>query len=47
MKQYIPKAIEKVKTIIKDNVCMMFYNEKEPLYLETDVSGVGQGAEFL
>ena len=35
------------KTIIKKNATMAFYNEKEQLYLETDVSGVGLGAGLL
>ena len=31
---------EKAKAIIKD-VCMKFYNETKPLYIERDASGVG------
>ena len=26
---------------MKDDVCMKFYNETKPLYLETDASGIG------
>ena len=33
--------------IIKDDVCMKFYNEEESLYLETDASYVGQWAGLL
>ena len=44
LEQHVPKSIYKVKVIIKDDICMKFYNEKEPLYLGTDVSGVGLGA---
>ena len=38
---------KKGKTIIKYDACMNFYNLKEPIYLETDTSGVGQGAGLL
>ena len=34
----------KSKSLIKYNVCMKFYNETKPLYLETDVSRIGPGA---
>ena len=30
----------KAKSIIKKDTCMKFYNEKEPLYLKKDSSGV-------
>ena len=33
--------------IIKDDVCMMFCSEKEPLFLETDASGMGIEAGLL
>ena len=29
------------------NACMKFYNERDPLYLETDVSGVSLGEGLL
>ena len=32
---------EKAKALIKDDVCMKFYDETKPLYLETDASGIG------
>ena len=35
---------ERAKTLIRKDVCMKFYNEKKPLYLETDVSAIGLGA---
>ena len=35
---------EEAKAIIKDGECMRFYNEKEPLNLETDASDVELGA---
>ena len=38
---------EKAKTIIKDDVCIKFYNKYEPLYLETDASGAKYGAGLL
>ena len=37
------KFYEKVKTIIKYDVFIKFYNENEPLYLETDALGIGLG----
>ena len=45
--QHVPKAIGKGKAIIKDDSYMKFYNEKEPLYLETNASGVGLGEGIL
>ena len=30
-----------VKSLIKDDVCIKFYNETKPLYLETNASGIG------
>ena len=37
----------KVKSLTKDDVCMKFYDETKPLYLETDASGIGLGATLL
>ena len=36
----------KAKAIIKD-VCMKFYDETKPLYIDTDASGVGLGTALL
>ena len=41
------KAFEDAKAIIKEDACMKFYNETKPLYIGTDVSGVGLGAALL
>ena len=41
------KLFDKEKSIIKEDVYMKFYDETKPLYLETDVSGVGLGASLL
>ena len=38
---------DRAKNIMKKNAVMVFYNEKEQLYLETDVLGVGLGASIL
>ena len=37
----------KAKLLIKSNMCMRFYNDTKPLYLETDASGVSLGAALL
>ena len=37
----------KAKSLIKANGCMIFYDENRPLFLETDISGVGLGAVLL
>ena len=34
------KLFNKAKSIIKEDACMKFYDETQPLYLETDMSGV-------
>ena len=41
------KLFDKAKWIIKENECMKFYDETQPLYLETDASGVRLGATLL
>ena len=38
---------DKAKAIIKQDVCMKFYEETKPLYIEMDASGVGLGATLL
>ena len=38
---------DKAKSLIKVEVCMKFYDDTKPLYLETDASGVGLGAALL
>ena len=35
------KLFDKAKSITKEDACMKLYNETQPLYLETDASGVG------
>ena len=37
----------KKKSLIKGDVSMKFYDETKPLYLETDVSGIGLGTTLL
>ena len=37
----------KAKLLIKSYMCMKFYNDTKPLYLETDASGVGIGEALL
>ena len=37
----------KAKPLIKSDMCMKFYDDTKPLYLETDASGVGLGAALL
>ena len=37
----------KAKLLIKEDVCKKFYDETKPLYLETDVSGIGLSATLL
>ena len=37
----------KAKLLIKSDMCMTFYDDTKPLYLETDASGVGLGAAML
>ena len=38
---------EKAKLLIKAEMCMKFYDDTKPLYLETDTSGIGLGAALL
>ena len=37
----------KAKSLIKADMCMKFYNNTKPLYLETDASRIGLGAALL
>ena len=37
----------KAKLLIKVDMCMKFYDDTKPLYLETDASGVGLGTTLL
>ena len=41
------QLFNKVKSIVKADVCMKFYDDAKPLYLETDASGVGLEAALL
>ena len=38
---------DKVKSLIKADMCMKFYDDTKPLHLGTDASGVGLGAALL
>ena len=37
----------KAKLLIKADMCMKFYDDTKPLYLETDASGIGLGVALL
>ena len=41
------ELFSKAKLLIKVDMCMKFYDNTKPLYLETDASGVGLGAALL
>ena len=41
------KIFDEAKSIIKEDVSMKFYVETRPLYIETDVLGIGLGAALL
>ena len=41
------QLFDNAKSIIKADVCMKFYDDSKPLYLETDASGVSLGAALL
>ena len=47
MEQYVLRAKGKGKSHHQEDVCVEFCKEKEPLYLKTNVSGVGLGAGLL
>ena len=47
VEQHIPKRIPRVKSIIKKDTFIKFYNEKEQQYLDTDASGIGLRAGLL
>ena len=38
---------DKAKAIIKKDTCLKFYNEMEPVYLETGASDIDVGARLL
>ena len=41
------QLFDKAEFLIKVEMCMKFYDDTKPLYLETDASGVGLGAALL
>ena len=41
------KIFEKAKSIIKEGICMKFYGETKPLYIEMDSSVVEMGCALL
>ena len=41
------QLFDKAKSLIKVEMCMKFYDDTKPLYLETDASGIGLGAALL
>ena len=41
------QLFDKAKSLIKSQVCMKFYDDTKPLYLETDASRVSLGAALL
>ena len=41
------KYLTKKTQFIKEDVCMKFYDETKPLYIETGAYGVGLGASLL
>ena len=41
------QLFDKAKSLIKLEMCMKFYDDTKPLYLETDVSGISLGAALL
>ena len=41
------QLFDNAKSIIKADVCMKFYDNSKPLYLETDASGIGPGVALV
>ena len=41
------QLFDKAKSITKVEMCMKFYEDTKPLYLETDASGINLGAALL
>ena len=41
------QRFKKAKMLIKVEMCMKFYDDNKPLYLETDASGISLGAALL
>ena len=44
---FYQNLFNKVRSQIKDDACMKFYDETKPKYLETNVSGIGFEAALL
>ena len=44
---YYQALFNKAKLLIKSDMCMKFYDDTKPLYLETAVSSIGLGAALL
>ena len=40
------QLFDKAKSLIKAEMCMKFYDDTKPLYLETDVSGIGLEQQY-
>ena len=47
MEHILSTTFDNAKLIIKADVCMKFYDDCNPLYFETDASGVGLGVALL
>ena len=47
MECIIPTAIQQSKSLIKVEMCMKFYDDTKPLYIETDASGISLEAALL
>ena len=43
----VKRLLDKVKSVMKEDTCMQFYDEMKPLYLENDASGGHSGATIL
>ena len=41
MECQFPKIFDKAKSIVKDDICIKFYDETKTLNVERDASGVG------
>ena len=47
MECIIATSVQESKSLIKAEMCMKFYDDTKPLYLETDASGIGLRAALL